>query len=419
MDGTPVGIDELSAAVEADPHNQSRRAELVEALIADHEFEIAGQHFAVLVEGDPDKAWVLELGARLYAEAGDHLRSAHYRRALRSAVDDDIPLPPDLWDPRLHPSHASHGEPRDGAHLTPLPTSTRRLRLLPGGVDADVVQAVAPQHHLSDITGLATIKRHLTELIEDAKATTELKPGPWLGGVLLYGPKNSGKAFCVEVVAAELDAQIWTFDLSHEWDASTLESGVTRAIESAANQRVVLFFENVDALNPERRKVIARAVLPLLDEARTKGQVLIFAAATFPWQVSNEVVRNGRLGSVLLVLPPDPPSRASYLREQFNERDVSVPDEEIEWLVGRTEGHSFGDLEHLVDVAIDVARETAQSDDNASPRDISHAALRKARQGAFATSAEWLSTAGHHAIMNEGGGLYDDLLEYFRQRQKN
>jgi hypothetical protein len=35
------------------------------------------------------------------------------------------------------------------------------------------------------------------------------------------------------------------------------------------------------------------------------------------------------------------------------------------------------------------------------------------------SSAQWLSTAGQHALMNQSGGMYDDLLNYFHMRQRH
>jgi SpoVK/Ycf46/Vps4 family AAA+-type ATPase len=124
-------------------------------------------------------------------------------------------------------------------------------------------------------------------------------------------------------------------------------------------------------------------------------------------------VQRGRLDRVLLVLPPDPPSRALFILERIQNR-ATISDEDLDGIVQHTEGHSFTDLKSLLDAAIHISTEHQPADRPVIHRD----ALRLARRDVGPSSAQWLSQAGHHAFMNEKGGLYDDLLQYFQMRQR-
>jgi len=78
-------------------------------------------------------------------------------------------------------------------------------------------------------------------------------------------------------------------------------------------------------------------------------------------------------------------------------------------------------LEHLLDFAIAASDADPVLDSDSDPPGslprLSHQALRQARQQVPSSSSEWLTIAGHHALIAEASGLYDDLLAYFRERE--
>jgi SpoVK/Ycf46/Vps4 family AAA+-type ATPase len=267
-----------------------------------------------------------------------------------------------------------------------------------------------PQRNVEDLRGIATVKRNLLEIIETVRNRQTGRPSGWLGGVLFYGPAGCGKVFSAEIIASELDTPMYVFDLAAGWDRKSFEQTLRDAVPTD-DQLVSLHFENVDS--PGATDLRTPTVLSLLDQADAAGRVVITASAIFPWQSGAQVVQSGRLGRVLLVLPPDAPSRARFILERIDGR-ATLSDNDLDWVVQHTEGHSFTDLKALLESAFHVATQKPPSPLPVLDRE----SLRIARREVGPSTAQWLSQAGHHALMNEQGGMYDDLLQYFHIRQR-
>ena len=278
------------------------------------------------------------------------------------------------------------------------------LRLVATG--AQKASGYKPNRKIDDIRGIATVKRNLLEIIDTVRNRPADFEG-WMGGVLLYGPSGCGKVFSAEVIASELDATMFLFDVGAGWDYKQFETSVRDAVNAEPDHLKVLHFENVDS--PAAASLRTDAVLHTLDHAKN---TVITASATLPWQASVQLVQQERINRVLLVLPPDPPSRALSIVERAHD-NAHISNDDVQWLVEHTEGYSFTDLHVLLGVAITLA---SKEQDTSTPR-LTRPALRVARRDVPPSSAQWLSQAGHHALMNEKGGLYDDLLQYFHIRQ--
>lgn len=394
--------------VELAPNDMESRRRLVDTLIEADLIDEACRHVDVLLDQSPDEPSILVLAMQVASMAGNRIQEARLKRRLKNYLDGDVSVESVGASALLAGRHPAHPSEEGVSELS------RNLRLVRGGTSSvSTSLRRTPLRKLTDVAGLTTVKRNLVEMIESVQSYQLGSGGDWLGGTLLYGPPSCGKAFCAEVVASELDALFWYFDLTEQWSGEDLNEAVGDAIkDSSTGKPAVLYFNNVDSAT----SAMLEPLLVRLDAARRTGPVVVLGAATFPWLVSTSLVRPGRLGKVLLVLPPDAPARRLFLEDRLRRRTV-VDDDEIEWTVAHTEGHSFGDIERLLDMALAESL-TDDSRTNETVR-VTHAALRQARQHVSASSADWLTTAGHHALMNEGGGLYDDLLQYFHSRQKH
>lgn len=284
--------------------------------------------------------------------------------------------------------------------------ATPHLRLVTTG--SQKAAGYQPKRKIDDIRGISTVKRNLQEIIEGVRNVGQ-NPSGWPGGVLFYGPAGCGKVFSAEVIASELHAEMYLFDTSAGWDRKTFEQEVHAATMARPDSLTTLHFENVDA--PAAESLRTKTLLEILDTASERRNVVITASAILPWHASTELVKQGRLGRVLLVLPPDPPSRALFILERV-QGIAEISDDDLEWVVQHTEGHTFHDLQAFLDLATRIAAERQTVDTPTLDRD----ALRAARRDVGPSSAQWLSQAGHHALMNKEGGLYDDLLQYFQVR---
>jgi SpoVK/Ycf46/Vps4 family AAA+-type ATPase len=291
----------------------------------------------------------------------------------------------------------------------PAVNDASHLRLVMTG--AEKAAPYRPRRKIDDIRGIATVKRNLADIIEAIRATRAGRPGGWRGGVLFYGPSGCGKVFSAEIIASELDVPMFVFDLAAGWDRKTFEQTLRDALASE-NELVALHFENVDS--PAAAGLRTPTALEMLDAADAAGKVVVTASAIFPWQAGAQLVQTDRLARVLLILPPDAPSRALFILERVVGR-ATLSDDDLDWVVQHTEGHSFTDLKALLESAFHIATQEPPS-----PLPIlSREALRIARREVGPSTASWLSQAGHHALMNEQGGMYDDLLQYFHIRQRH
>lgn len=385
-------VEEIEALLAASPTDHALRRDLIDMLLSRRELDQASRHFDALIEQLPNETWVVQFGIEVMAVTGDTLMAARLKKRLRDledSDDDDLPGP--------HPGHPSQDK-----------VSQRHLSLVQAGSDnGERHDGVGFQTHLRlhDIAGLAAVKRNLQQLIADVRAPVRSASG-WRGGRLLYGPPSCGKAFCGEVIAGELGSTFWYLDLSDRWDKDDIEEAIASATEQGSiDAPSVLYLDNIDVLAPER----AEPLVPPLDDAVFQNTIIPLCAATYPWKVSNRLVSTSRIGEVLLVLPPDAPARRTFIEHRTAGRAAITP-VDLDWVADHTEGHSFEDLDRLIDLAFLI--------DEGPEGELSHKALRAARQKINSSSSEWLTVAGHHALMNEEGGLYDDLIAYFHARQK-
>ncbi len=385
-------VDELAAKVRADPFDPAPRRALVAALIEAGDLVSAEHHFDVLSSVAREEPWIFELEEVLATSVGDTLRAARARRRSKefaASRDND------------ETSHSDDDQPTNSHPSDAVP----KLRLLSGGASVDAIRFST--NTLDDVAGLTTVKALLRQIVDEVNETLDNTEGPWVGGALLYGPPGCGKKFCASVVAGELNAEFVVVDLAESWSHDSLQGMLTTLIEANNGRRTVLFFDNLDERFGPDHATAVEPLLKLLDSARTKAKLVIVGSAITPWQVSAKIAAAGRLRRVILVLPPDAPARYLFTSRYAQQNDVMIDEPDMQWLAHQTDGHSFADLKRLLDMAIEQGESA-----------LSHTTLRKALQQVPQSSADWLTHAGHHALMNEAGGMYDDLLAYFRNRTR-
>lgn len=399
-------IAELEDAVAQSPGDDDLRRELVEHLLLARDFDAALGQLEILADRHPDALWPLRLATSTAMAAENPLSAARYRARLSEM--------------ERHPSHLAFDQSLDTDHSVIVPhpkhpsrstSVVRRLQLVIGGT-GQAIEPQSPLTRLDDAAGIRTVRRNLREILEEVRNASVGNPGKWFGGLLLYGPPNCGKSFAAEIIAGELEAPLWTFDLAHHWKPGGLQHSVRASLEKASAQSISVFsFTNLDV--PHTDHVIL-PIVDMLDRARLSSRVVILGSATAPWAVSPEIVGEQRLSRVLLVLPPDAPARSAYLTECFRGR-ATISTGDVDWLAHHTDGYSFRDLRAIVDRVVTLALDECSAD--ASIVSVTHEMVRKARTSVAMSSAEWLTTAAQHAMMNERSGLYDDLIAYLQARR--
>jgi SpoVK/Ycf46/Vps4 family AAA+-type ATPase len=274
-----------------------------------------------------------------------------------------------------------------------------------------------PKSSLANVKGLARSKSILRKVVATLTLTNRETP---LSSLLLYGPPNCGKTYLCSILAGELQTAFLPINCGELAESAANGPRIVQDIEKIVerNMPCVLLFDEIDKLNVEEienathRNAVTQAVGDLLDKAAfsTEQLFIIAATATNPWLIPAELVGKGRLGEILLVLPPDTPARLAMLNS--NLPDLSMEDDiDIDWLAAHTEGYSGTDLQRLCENAYDLA----QSQGRRAPSMLDlKAAFNNFRPGAGA----WLDRAAHQAMLSAHTGLYDDLLDYLNARSR-
>jgi SpoVK/Ycf46/Vps4 family AAA+-type ATPase len=125
------------------------------------------------------------------------------------------------------------------------------------------------------------------------------------------------------------------------------------------------------------------------------------------------LLRPGRFDRMALVLPPDANARQSILDYHLRGRPLGKVD--LPALARATDGFSGADLARLCEAAAELAIERALATETVGP--IAMEDLQRARGQMRLSTSGWFETARNFVLFANEGGLYDDLLEYMRQRR--
>ena len=122
--------------------------------------------------------------------------------------------------------------------------------------------------------------------------------------------------------------------------------------------------------------------------------------------------RPGRFDRIIFVPPPDEPARAAIVRIMLKGKPTDGVDADA--IAKKTDGFSGADLKNLVDLSIeDKLREAIK---RGTPEPITTKDLLRAVKGVKPSTREWFATAKNHALYANQAGLYDDVLEFLKQR---
>ena len=422
-------IASLIAAVESRPDDVPLRLHLAALLLDAKRGDEAISHLGQALTHDPDNA-----GAHLLMQ-----------RALRARVPPaqtppvvDRPPTPDRPSTPDRPPLPDRPPSADGDPLAAYEQELADVvppRFAPAGDEIEPVlgdgdrifDVEVSTVRLEDVGGMTAVKERLELAFLGPLRNPELRKmyGKSLrGGLMLYGPPGCGKTFLARAIAGEMAAKFLSLSIVDVLDMwlGTSERNLHELFQAARRHApCVLFLDEVDALGHKRSQLNTSAMRTLgnqllaeLDgmEGDNEG-VFVLAATNAPWDVDPALRRPGRLDRMVLVLPPDPPARATIL--QYHLRGRPIANIDLEQLVRRTEHFSGADLAHLCETAAEYAM--ADSIRRGEVRMIGQQDFNLALKEVRASTGPWFSTARNVAMFANETGAYDDLTAYLKNRK--
>lgn len=149
-----------------------------------------------------------------------------------------------------------------------------------------------------------------------------------------------------------------------------------------------------------------------LDGVETSNEgILILAATNAPWHLDSAFRRPGRFDRVIFRSSSDQEGRVEILR--ILTRGKPVKEIDYVHLAKKTDKFSGADLKNLVDVAIEGKLEQALK--SGVPEPLTTKDLEKALKVVKPSTSEWFATARNYALYSNQGGVYDEILKYFKK----
>lgn len=188
-------------------------------------------------------------------------------------------------------------------------------------------------------------------------------------GVLLHGPRGSGKTFLAEATAGEFNLNYFYLSptaVLNMWMGRTEENIRDCFLTASANRPALLFIDEIDALGSSRRSTDSdhggarqaynNQVLQLtqcIDQYRGIPRLVLMAATNVLDNLDPALIREGRFDFKVRVDLPDRAAREKILESQLSKRSWKQFD--LRPLAVRTPGYSAAKLQVLVDRAATIA----------------------------------------------------------------
>ncbi|MCC6586721.1 MAG: AAA family ATPase [Bryobacterales bacterium] len=225
-----------------------------------------------------------------------------------------------------------------------------------------------PALNFIDVGGLEEAKQQIRELVQanlDSKRFGQYRV--FRNGILLHGPRGTGKTFLAEAVAGEFGLRYCYVSAASLLDkfVGVTEENIKRAFADAErNAPALLFIDEMDALGTKRQQIndgddfggatrsfnsMTARLMESVDTARQKHGLILMAATNFYDGLDRALIREGRFDLHIRLDLPNEEERSRILQVQLTKR----PSERIETaaLARRTPGWSAAKLSGLVDRA--------------------------------------------------------------------
>jgi transitional endoplasmic reticulum ATPase len=229
-----------------------------------------------------------------------------------------------------------------------------------------------PSITYADVGGMDRAKERIRSVVQN-RLNPERYAGVVLNGILLHGPRGTGKTFLAQATAGEFGINYYYVrptELIERW-AGAPEANVREAFERAAAHRpILLFIDELDSVGSTRQQIgkdgdpggagrmyntVTIQLMQSIDEYRSQQGIIIMAATNFFDAVDSALIRDGRFDIKERVDLPDQQTIVQILAAQLARKSHErFP---LEPFARRMPGASGAKIRALVDRAAAIAME--------------------------------------------------------------
>jgi transitional endoplasmic reticulum ATPase len=227
-----------------------------------------------------------------------------------------------------------------------------------------------PAERFADLGGMEEAKEQIRQVVHG-----HLNPGKYeryglvRNGILLYGPRGTGKTFLARATAGEFGLNFEHVagpKLLTRWIGATGENIQGVFAQAAARKPVLFFIDEIDSLGGGRQDAISDpggagrefnnitlALMSAIDQYRTISGFVLMAATNRLDGLDEALIREGRFDVRVRIDLPDEATRVKILEAQLSKKPWKRFD--LQEFARQTPGASAAKLRALVDQAANYA----------------------------------------------------------------
>jgi transitional endoplasmic reticulum ATPase len=227
-----------------------------------------------------------------------------------------------------------------------------------------------PAERFADVGGLDDAKEKIRQVVQ-----AQLKPGKskrygvLRNGILLYGPRGTGKTFLARATAGEFGLNfehVSAPKLLNRWIGATAQNIQAVFAQAAARRPALFFIDEIDSLGAGRQDAISdpggagrefnnitMALMSAIDQCRALDGFVLMAATNRLDGLDEALIREGRFDVKVRLDLPDQAERIKILEAQLSGKPWKRFD--LQEFARRMPGASAAKLRALVDEAASYA----------------------------------------------------------------
>ena len=229
----------------------------------------------------------------------------------------------------------------------------------------------------SDVGGMEEAKEQIRQLIQSRLHPAKYRRyGVVRNGILLHGPRGSGKTFLAEATAGEFGLRYHYVSLPalrEQWFGSTGENVRSEFAQAMTHRPVLFFVDELDSLGAGRQISTGRGdpggagreansvvvqLMQCVDQCRDAQGFVLMAATNLLDGLDPALIREGRFDLKLRIDLPDEGTRLKIFESQFAGKPWQRFD--LSGFARSTPGASAAKIRALVDQAATIAAEAGR-----------------------------------------------------------